>query len=142
MVHRDTGLRGDEEEEEDLSRYAYKTLSFNEDVSLSMPLPESVGMSTLAPPSLDQLRNTSDDESRAGDIAKETPEGSVVQPLLEITEKGESTVSIACQVCIPFLIAGMGMVAAGLYLDVVQVSVGKITGSLLIFLFNVSIGFG
>lgn len=34
----------------------------------------------------------------------------------------ESSCSIACQVFIPFMIAGMGTVAAGLLLDIVQVS--------------------
>ncbi|CAG0913426.1 unnamed protein product [Notodromas monacha] len=106
--------RGDEDD--DLSRYAYKSLSFAEHELLH--LPETVVMATLTPPNTSG--KASDDESRSGDIAKDTSEASVVQPLLEIVDHTESALTFACQVCVPFLIAGMGMVAAGLYLDVVQ----------------------
>lgn len=37
----------------------------------------------------------------------------------------ETHISIGCQIVMPFLIAGMGMVGAGFYLDHVQVSLVK-----------------
>lgn len=37
-------------------------------------------------------------------------------------KKQETALAIALQVCLPFLVAGMGMVGAGIYLDVVQVT--------------------
>jgi hypothetical protein len=43
-----------------------------------------------------------------------------LEPVAE-QQRAESALSIASQVCLPFLIAGMGMVGAGLYLDIVQV---------------------
>jgi hypothetical protein len=114
-----TAALRDDESEEDLSRYAYKALSFTEESGI--PLKETVIMASLAPPPGAELLRSSDDESRAGDVAKPSPDGSVVQPLLEAPDKQESALTIAFQVCLPFLVAGMGMVAAGIYLDMVQV---------------------
>jgi hypothetical protein len=37
-------------------------------------------------------------------------------------KKQETALAIALQVCLPFLVAGMGMVGAGIYLDIVQVN--------------------
>jgi hypothetical protein len=60
-------------------------------------------------------------------IAKLTPESNAVEhwKVDSTTPSAETHTSIACQVVVPFLIAGMGMVGAGFYLDHVQVSLPK-----------------
>lgn len=57
----------------------------------------------------------------AGDLLKAAaPENEIQDP--KTGDKDEETAcSITCQVFIPFMIAGMGTVAAGLLLDIVQV---------------------
>ena len=50
-------------------------------------------------------------------------------------EKSETAKTIVVQVCLPLLIAGVGMVAAGLYLDHVQVSYSRRHSLELIFKF-------
>lgn len=56
-------------------------------------------------------------------IAKLTPESNTVEHCK--VDSAETHTSIGCQVVVPFLIAGMGMVGAGFYLDHVQVSLPK-----------------
>lgn len=44
-----------------------------------------------------------------------------INALIQSVHSEESSLSIICQVSLPFIIAGYGMVAAGMVLDIVQV---------------------
>ena len=119
-------------EGESLAKYAFKSLTFPKSGDIGgggSQGSEMYLMDELKPPSvleMDRLRVSSDDER--GDGAKSTPDSSAVEPLLHMMDHGETATSISCQVCLPFLIAGMGMVAAGIFLDVVQVNSRNLIG--------------
>lgn len=62
---------------------------------------------------------------RLPDVVAETT--MLADPLEGVQRKDESYRAMAIQVFIPFLVAGLGMVGAGLVLDIVQVTLAKNT---------------
>lgn len=87
------------------------------------PLINSPSTDTMGPcPDTDDLELTNLEDAKLLELTEdgETTETTTPECSVSIAEVEETACTIAWQVAIPFLIAGLGMVGAGLVLDIVQ----------------------
>lgn len=61
-------------------------------------------------------------EERSTSSTSDDDQGASLLQASNLQEDSESSLAILMQVMVPFLVAGLGMVGAGLVLDLVQVS--------------------